>query len=1417
MTDSPFSPSGGASRAPLTTTYSTPSLSSIPRRSSYASVLSGTAALSPQASTPFSQLNSTSSYPPPFHSEARPPRQSVAVDAEMQMNSSWRSTPEDSLPPYSRKYAGFPAYDPFFQNLGGFPDTPPSFTPSYLRNSRYISRLDAARLNKPTSQRDAASTSSIQSSLPRIAPSYRGMKYDIIDRDPVGDDDDHPMPLPSRWSDTDKYPGLELPGDGLEIRYNGPINKQDHEAASVRTDHPMPPQCGIYYFEITIHSKPKEGMIGIGFSSSKASIERLPGWEQESWAYHGDDGKSFLGENQGQGRHYGPTFGVNDTVGCGVNFSNRSAFFTKNGVHLGDAFRDLKLMKVYPSVGVKKNPPVHISVNFGQQPFMFDIDGMVKKEKAVIRSEISKTSIANIQPPLDETSFLQELVAQFLAHDGYVETARAFAEEVAAESAALENGRQTPLKKYEIAEDFEAINRQKIRAAILEGDIDKALKYTNAYYANVLQQYPQIHFRLRCRKFLEMMRRSTELASTAKKGKATNGFSDNAVFDEEMELDEQMQDRDGWEADGMDTEDTETVTKANELLTEAVQYGQQLRMDYPTDENGGDKKMLDDIFSLVCYPDPKRSVHGHFLATAGRVAVAEELNSAILVSLGKSSSAALERLYQQTEVLVNEISGEGGAGAFINPEGHIPTHSSSTTRADLHCCCGREECAFLQNNHDALEGLEKDLETAARLGQALLHRHESYMAEAEEDRQRLLSNIETLEREKRQVEAENARIVEENRNLLDELEGLNNTVAESDSYAKTLTAALESSEAELRCLTASAARAADLEVQLAHMEAEQSKLQESLLMAQEDSKSSMHRWKKAECTLRDLNDQVDRMEKEASEERERHAELVQRMERRRTVERELDGAAGRLKGAAAAQKINRNGGTSVVSRFVKDILQDNANLQLGIVELREMLESSNQEVQNLRDQIVSHQPLSVAPEGDRPATTLSQELDANEARRVSQEFHIHHHYHNPPAAKKEKSNLFRRSKKRRSLGNTPLHSTSNPQSSRKIKHRSQPSTSSTSTIMSQTSVSIPPPTSQRWSLQSPVLPDSMASSPQSAYRSSGSIFDRVERGFDTSQPTSPDSAVFTSPLRNGRYKSGGPLDAYRTLDGDRPMSDDEFSELHLQSVIPEEMEDAATSSRPQSPVADDDVFSTSSPYRTLRRTTSHESLFSVAGMDIHTPSHRPSRMTDFTSGALPLRVQRRILSSDLSSTPPTTATVNVTAGREPIKRSPTRQTSQSLLASVAGPRQPQQQPQAETEEQTHSSQDDSSTTTPTRILSLGSRVGGWVRGRWGTAPTSSSRRSRSLNPLSEADEQDHDQEGGQSQEPSPVQSCASTISDHQVQTPPSVPQKHRQLKFRYPGINQKGPIMGFRPPPPPPVSIHAETLDEGALRESLAE
>jgi hypothetical protein len=40
---------------------------------------------------------------------------------------------------------------------------------------------------------------------------------------------------------------------------------------------------------------------------------------------------------------------------------------------------------------------------------------------------------------------------------------------------------------------------------------------------------------------------------------------------------------------------------------------------------------------------------------------------------------------------------------------------------------------------------------------------------------------------------------------------------------------------------------------------------------------------------------------------------------------------------------------------------------------------------------------------------------------------------------------------------------------------------------------------------------------------------------------------------------------------------------------------------------------------------------------------------------------------------------------------------------------------------------------------------------------------------------------------------------------------------RPPGINQKGFILGLRPPVRTPSEVHARVINEGLLRESLAE
>lgn len=78
-------------------------------------------------------------------------------------------------------------------------------------------------------------------------------------------------------------------------------------------------------------------------------FSRLPGWEPNSWGYHGDDGCSFAAEKNGTS--YGPTYGgkfkftlllvpyqhlaAGDIIGCGIDFTTRRAFFTKNGSFIG--------------------------------------------------------------------------------------------------------------------------------------------------------------------------------------------------------------------------------------------------------------------------------------------------------------------------------------------------------------------------------------------------------------------------------------------------------------------------------------------------------------------------------------------------------------------------------------------------------------------------------------------------------------------------------------------------------------------------------------------------------------------------------------------------------------------------------------------------------------------------------------------------------------------------------------------------------------------------------------------------------------------------------------------------------------------------------------------------------------------------
>ena len=79
--------------------------------------------------------------------------------------------------------------------------------------------------------------------------------------------------------------------------------------------------------------------MGIGLSCAGVNLNRLPGWERNSYGYHADDGCVY--NSSATGQSYAPTFTTGDVVGCGLNLVTRSIFFTKNGINLGTATSDL--------------------------------------------------------------------------------------------------------------------------------------------------------------------------------------------------------------------------------------------------------------------------------------------------------------------------------------------------------------------------------------------------------------------------------------------------------------------------------------------------------------------------------------------------------------------------------------------------------------------------------------------------------------------------------------------------------------------------------------------------------------------------------------------------------------------------------------------------------------------------------------------------------------------------------------------------------------------------------------------------------------------------------------------------------------------------------------------------------------------
>ncbi|KAK0456873.1 ran-binding protein 10 [Armillaria borealis] len=499
---------------------------------------------------------------------------------------------------------------------------------------------------------------------------------------------DQVLRLPTRWSEEVRHQSLNVSADGRELLYQGSScsDRDTAHAAAARTDHPIPRACGIYYYEVYVGSKEQKA-----FTGRDVKVSRLPGWEPNSWGYHGDDGCSFATERNGTA--YGPTYGLGDVIGCGIDFTTDRAFFTRNGTLIGPVFENVgKNLDLFPSVGLQHSNEM-IRANFGHEPFKFDIEYHVQQqrnqswnnilttpldlclfdESRRIPSSAGSGALASSEesvPLLEDESktSINKLVIGYLVHHGYTRTANVLQRQ---QNTLSEHAGISPDGDVNMDTDVpprpsyegDVQSRTRIVNSVMSGDIDAALSETQKCHPSVLEaEEGLMMFKLRCRKFVELILEAGEMKKAMKPKSHPHpdvDDSDSEMVDG-MDLgDDMSMDIDDGFSNGVSMSAAgKSVARYEKSLSEAIAYGQSLQTDYKADQRPEVKGIFKKTFGILAWDDPLE---------AARIALANELNQAILKSQGRPPHPALETLYRHTAVCIQQLALMGvSAAPFID-------------------------------------------------------------------------------------------------------------------------------------------------------------------------------------------------------------------------------------------------------------------------------------------------------------------------------------------------------------------------------------------------------------------------------------------------------------------------------------------------------------------------------------------------------------------------------------------------------------------------------------------------------------------------------------------------------------------------------------------------------------------------------
>jgi len=342
---------------------------------------------------------------------------------------------------------------------------------------------------------------------------------------------------------------------------------------------------------------------------------------------------------------------------------------------------------LYPAVGLC-HPGESVRANFGHQPFRFDIEDHVLQQRNAIWARIQSapwtppvvggdskdlTAASTSNTDTHVKSHINDLVLAYLLHHGYARTARAFEAQSSARgglksSSTFASSSTTRVLDHDQIMDMDDVPktapaymddidiRTRIAHAVLAGDIDTALSDTQTHFPRALDaDTGLLLFKLRCRKFVELVLEAAELKKRMRAEEA------------EMKIEADGDHKRTLDGMGMDVDDDVDVSDAGGMngygggspiehkhkasftsysqpnlsgaarygsaLEDAVAYGQELQSDYK------DRPEVRAIFKrtsvIVAFEDPL-GAGGDAAEVAGqaaRVELATEVNQAILREL----------------------------------------------------------------------------------------------------------------------------------------------------------------------------------------------------------------------------------------------------------------------------------------------------------------------------------------------------------------------------------------------------------------------------------------------------------------------------------------------------------------------------------------------------------------------------------------------------------------------------------------------------------------------------------------------------------------------------------------------------------------------------------------------------------------